>query len=35
MLQWNPKLVLVMAVIVVVAGALGGFIESLVNGLTW
>jgi hypothetical protein len=34
MLQWNPKVVAVLALLVLVAAFVGGFIE-FANGLTW
>ena len=35
MLQWHPRLVAVVAILVVVAAALGGYIESVLDGMTW
>jgi hypothetical protein len=35
MLQWHPKLVALLAAIVLVAATAGGVVESFVNGLTW
>jgi hypothetical protein len=36
MLQWNPRLVVLLAVAALVALAgLAGYADSLVNGLTW
>ena len=35
MLQWHPKLVALLTAIVLVAAAVGGAVEALVDGLTW
>ncbi len=36
MLQWNPRLVVLLAVVALVALAgLAGYADTLVNGLTW
>ena len=35
MLQWQPKLVVLLVAIALVAAALAGGLESLIDGLTW
>jgi hypothetical protein len=36
MLQWNPRLVVLLAVVALVALAgLAGYADTVVNGLTW
>jgi hypothetical protein len=36
MLQWNPRLLVLLAVVALVALAgLAGYADSVVNGLTW
>ena len=35
MLQWNPRLVVLLAAVALVVAALGGYVQSLADGLTW
>jgi preprotein translocase subunit Sec61beta len=35
MLQWRPRLVVLVAILVVIAVVAAGYIENLVDGLTW
>jgi hypothetical protein len=35
MLQWRPRLVVLVAILVVIAVVAAGYIDSLVDGLTW
>jgi hypothetical protein len=35
MLQWRPRLVGLMAILVVIAVVAGGYIDTLLDGLTW
>ena len=35
MLQWRPRLVVLVAILVVIAVAAAGYIDTLVDGLTW
>ena len=35
MLQWRPRLVVLMTILVVIAVIAAGYIDTLVDGLTW
>ena len=35
MLQWRPRLVVLLAILVVIAVVAAGYIDFLVDGLTW
>ena len=35
MLQWHPRLVVVLVVVALAVAALGGFFQSFADGLTW
>jgi preprotein translocase subunit Sec61beta len=35
MLQWRPRLVVLVAILVVIAVTAAGYIDFLIDGLTW
>jgi hypothetical protein len=35
MLQWRPRLVVLLAILLVIAVVAAGYIDALVDGLTW